>query len=197
MYAGGFGNKILTDCGFLISGRIPHSVCLKVGNVDHIAIWSGSLGMLVFFRVNFSKFSAPEKPEMIIKRVKSKCLRRRNRYEHTCRLSFCSQFISRKVLRVFKCNKDLNENEAGSADLTLPTIVMMVAEFTYPCWPPVDPPVFPPVGPPLTLSDLDAVILKTIQLISFGRIKIAVSRMELRFVWGQFSRGYFPLHNLG
>ena len=88
MYAGGFGNKTLTDCGFLISGRIPHSVCLKVGNVDHIAIWSGSL-------------SAPEKPEMIIKRVKSKCRRRRNRYEHTCRLSFCSQFISRKVLRVF------------------------------------------------------------------------------------------------
>ena len=102
MYAGGFGNKILTDCGFLISGRIPHSVCLKVGNVDHIAIWSGSLDMLVFFKLtNFSKFSAPEKPEMIIKRVKSKCLRRRNRYEHRCRLSFCSQFISRKVLRVF------------------------------------------------------------------------------------------------
>ena len=101
MYAGGFGNKILTDCGFLISGRIPHFVCLKVGNVDHIAIWSGSLDILVFFRVNFSKFSAPEKPDMIIKRVKSKYRRRRNRYEHTCRLSFCSQFISRKVLRVF------------------------------------------------------------------------------------------------
>ena len=56
MYAGGFGNKILTDWGFLqkrkknsfgkkISARIPHSVCLKVGNVDRIAIWSGSLGL--------------------------------------------------------------------------------------------------------------------------------------------------------
>ena len=28
-----------------ISARIPHSVCLKVGNVDRIAIWSGSLGL--------------------------------------------------------------------------------------------------------------------------------------------------------
>ena len=56
MYAGGFGNKILTDWGFLqkrkknsfgkkISARIPHSVCLKVGNVDRIAIWSGTLGL--------------------------------------------------------------------------------------------------------------------------------------------------------
>ena len=56
MYAGGFGNKILTGWGFLqkrkknsfgkkISARIPHSVCLKVGNVDRIAIWSGSLGL--------------------------------------------------------------------------------------------------------------------------------------------------------
>ena len=57
MYAGGFGNQILTDWGFLqkrkkkkqiwqkISARIPHSVCLKVGNVDRIAIWSGSLGL--------------------------------------------------------------------------------------------------------------------------------------------------------
>ena len=56
MYAGGFGNEILTDWGFLqkrkknsfgkkISARIPHSVCLKVGNVDRIAIWSGSLGL--------------------------------------------------------------------------------------------------------------------------------------------------------
>ena len=56
MYAGGFGNKILTDWGFLqkrkknsfgkkISARIPHSVRLKVGNVDRIAIWSGSLGL--------------------------------------------------------------------------------------------------------------------------------------------------------
>ena len=78
MYAGGFGNQILTDWGFLqkrkkkqfwqkISARIPHSVCLKVGNVDRIAIWSGSLGLtrahsgslgMLVFRINFSKFSA-------------------------------------------------------------------------------------------------------------------------------------------
>ena len=31
--------------GKKISARIPHSVCLKVGNVDRIAIWSGSLGL--------------------------------------------------------------------------------------------------------------------------------------------------------
>ena len=60
-----------------ISARIPHSVCLKVGNVDRIAIWSGSLGLtrahsgslgltrahsgslgMLVFRINFSKFSA-------------------------------------------------------------------------------------------------------------------------------------------
>ena len=60
MYAGGFGNKILTD----FSGRIPHSVCLKVGNVDHIAFWSGSLDMLVFFRVNSGKFSVKKKQDV-------------------------------------------------------------------------------------------------------------------------------------
>ena len=75
MYAGGFGNKILTDWGFLQKRKKKADLAENFSKNSAFCLFkswecgshrylvgltrahSGSLGMLVF-RINFSKFSA-------------------------------------------------------------------------------------------------------------------------------------------